>query len=321
MTETDRKGWFARLKQGLAKSSTRLSEGVTGIFTRRKLDEETLDELEELLISADLGVAAAGRIRDALAKNRVGKEVTDAEIKTLLAEQIEQILAPCARPLAIDGARKPHVILVVGVNGNGKTTSVGKMAHLLKSKGHSVQLAACDTFRAAAVEQLAVWGERAGVPVTRAETGADAAALAYKAYERARAEGVDVLLIDTAGRLHTKANLMAELEKIIRVLKKLDEHIRMDTLMVLDATTGQNAHSQLATFRDQVAVSGLVVTKLDGTAKGGVVVALAETFKLPIHAVGVGEGIDDLREFSARDFAHGLVGMPTSSMPAIPTVA
>ena len=302
--------WLSRLRSGLAKSSKRVAEGITNLFTKKKLDQKTLDELEEVLIEADLGVGVAARLVGKLGKERFGKEVTDEEVRAAFADDISEILQPVAKTLAIDPAHKPHVVLVVGVNGSGKTTTIAKMAHLLKGEGRKVMLAAGDTFRAAAVEQLKVWGERAGVPVISKDTGADAAGLAYEALERARAEKCDVLLIDTAGRLHNKTNLMEEMAKIVRVLKKVDATAPHSCLLVLDATTGQNAHSQVETFRSLSPVDALVLTKLDGSAKGGVLVALAEKFKLPVVAVGVGEGIDDLKPFEARAFARGLMGLP-----------
>ncbi|MSP77870.1 MAG: signal recognition particle-docking protein FtsY [Rhodospirillaceae bacterium] len=302
--------WLSRLRSGLAKSSKRVAEGITNLFTKKKLDQKTLDELEEVLIEADLGVGVAARLVGKLGKERFGKEVTDEEVRAAFADDISEILQPVAKTLAIDPAHKPHVVLVVGVNGSGKTTTIAKMAHLLKGEGRKVMLAAGDTFRAAAVEQLKVWGERAGVPVISKDTGADAAGLAYEALERARAEKCDVLLIDTAGRLHNKTNLMEEMAKIVRVLKKVDATAPHSCLLVLDATTGQNAHAQVETFRSMAPIDALVVTKLDGSAKGGVLVALAEKFKLPVVAVGVGEGIDDLKPFEARAFARGLMGLP-----------
>ena len=302
--------WLSRLRSGLAKSSKRVAEGITNLFTKKKLDQKTLDELEEVLIEADLGVGVAARLVGKLGKERFGKEVTDEEVRAAFADDISEILRPVAKTLAIDPAHKPHVVLVVGVNGSGKTTTIAKMAHLLKGEGRKVMLAAGDTFRAAAVEQLKVWGERAGVPVISKDTGADAAGLAYEALERARAEKCDVLLIDTAGRLHNKTNLMEEMAKIVRVLKKVDATAPHSCLLVLDATTGQNAHAQVETFRSMAPIDALVVTKLDGSAKGGVLVALAEKFKLPVVAVGVGEGIDDLKPFEARAFARGLRVLP-----------
>ena len=302
-------GWFGRLKAGLSRTSSKLGEGITGLFTKRKLDQAALDELEDLLIGADLGVGPAARFVAELKKNRFDKEIAPEEVRAALAESIARVLEPVARPLAIDPAHKPHVILVCGVNGSGKTTTIGKLARQLREQGRTVVLAAGDTFRAAAIEQLQVWGERSGCAVIASQIGGDAAGLAYEALETARAQGADVLIVDTAGRLQNKKDLMVELQKVVRVLKKIDASAPHDCLLVLDATVGQNAHSQVETFRDMVAVSGLVMTKLDGTARGGVVVALADKFGLPVHAVGVGEGIDDLRPFTARDFARSLMGL------------
>ena len=312
MSETiqkETKGWLSRLRDGLSKSTKRVTESITGLFTKKKLDQQTLDELEDALIQADLGVTVAARLVEKLGKERFGKEVTDEEVRAAFADDIAEILQPVATPLAIDPARKPHVVLVVGVNGSGKTTTIAKLANLYKSEGRKVMLAAGDTFRAAAVEQLKIWGDRAQVPVVAKDTGADAAGLAYEALDRARAENYDVLLIDTAGRLHNKANLMDELAKIVRVIRKLDPDAPHSCLLVLDATTGQNAHAQVETFKALSPVDALVVTKLDGSAKGGVLVALAEKFGLPVVAIGVGEGIDDLRPFEARAFARGLMGL------------
>jgi fused signal recognition particle receptor len=308
--EVEKKGWLSRLREGLSKSTKKVAESITGLFTKKKLDQQTLDDLEDALIQADLGVAVASRLVGKLSKERFGKEVTDEEVRAAFAEDIAEILQPVAIPLTIDAARKPHVVLVIGVNGSGKTTTIAKLAGLYKREGRSVILAAGDTFRAAAVEQLKVWGDRAGVPVVSKPTGADAAGLAYEALERARAEKADVLLIDTAGRLHNKTNLMEELAKIVRVIRKLDPEAPHSCLLVLDATTGQNAHAQVETFKSMSPVDALVVTKLDGSAKGGVLVALAEKFKLPVVAIGVGEGIDDLQPFEARAFARGLMGLP-----------
>ncbi|WP_455373258.1 signal recognition particle-docking protein FtsY [Limibacillus halophilus] len=304
----EKKGWFSRLKEGLTRSSSKLGEGITGIFTKRKLDDAALEELEELLISGDLGVATAARITAEIAKTRFDKEVSPEEIRAALAEQIALILEPVARPLEIDPARKPHVVLVVGVNGSGKTTTIGKLATHFRAEGESVMLAAGDTFRAAAIEQLQIWGERTGCPVVAKETGADAAGLAFDALKRAKEEATDLLLIDTAGRLHNKADLMAELDKVVRVLKKQDESAPHDILLVLDATTGQNALQQVATFKELTKVTGLVLTKLDGSARGGILVALAEKFALPVHAIGVGESAQDLRPFEAKAFARALTG-------------
>jgi fused signal recognition particle receptor len=311
-TRTDaapKRGWLSRLREGLSRSSTKLTTGIAGIFTKRKLDEAALQELEELLIAADLGPATAAKLTAGLAKSRFDQEVTPEEVRTVLAQEIAAILAPVARPLALDPNRKPHVILVVGVNGTGKTTTIGKLAQRFREDGCRVMLAAGDTFRAAAIEQLTIWGERTGAAVVARETGADAAGLAYDALARARAEGADVLLIDTAGRLHNKADLMAGLQKIIRVLRKIDAEAPHSCLLVLDATTGQNAHQQVDIFRQMTEVTGLVVTKLDGTARGGVVIALAERFKLPVHAIGVGESADDLKPFEAESFARSLMGL------------
>ncbi len=301
--------WFSRLRAGLSKTSSGIAEGIGGIFTKRKLDEEMLEELEELLVMSDMGAATAAKVVAAFSKGRFDKEISPEEVKEALAEEIAALLAPVALPLEIDASHAPYVVMVVGVNGNGKTTTMGKLAYQLSHEKKRLQLAAADTFRAAAVEQLRVWGKRAGVPVISAEEGADPASVAYRALEKAQAEKADVLMIDTAGRLHNKKNLMEELRKISRVMKKLDESAPHKVLLVLDGTTGQNALSQVEAFRELVDVSGLVVTKLDGTAKGGVVVALADTFKLPIHAIGVGEGIEDLRPFRAEDFARSLVGL------------
>ncbi|MEE8500814.1 MAG: signal recognition particle-docking protein FtsY [Kiloniellales bacterium] len=309
MNETETKGWFGRLKAGLTRSSAKLGEGIGGIFAKRRLDGAALDELEELLISADLGVATAAKLTAHLAETRFDKEVAPEEVRRALAEDIAGILEPVAIPLSLDAARKPHVVLVVGVNGSGKTTTIAKLASLYKAQGLSVLLAAGDTFRAAAIDQLKVWGERSGCAVVAKAPGADAAGLAYEALETARREACDLLLIDTAGRLHNKADLMAELQKIMRVLKKLDPEAPHDVLLVLDAGTGQNAHAQVETFKELVQVTGLALTKLDGSARGGVLVALAERFALPVHAVGVGEGLEDLRPFEARDFANSLLGL------------
>ena len=302
-------GWLTRLKAGLARSTGKLGDGIAGIFAKRRLDQEALDELEELLISADLGVATAAKLTAELAKGRFDKEVSPEEVRQALADQIAELLEPVARPLVLDGGHKPQVVLVVGVNGSGKTTTIGKLAKQYRDGGARVMIAAGDTFRAAAIEQLQIWGERAGVPVVAKQPGADAAGLAFEALERAQAEGVDLLLIDTAGRLHNKADLMAELQKVVRVLKKRDPAAPQHCLLVLDATIGQNAHAQVETFKQLVEVTGLVLTKLDGSARGGVLVALAERFGLPVHAIGVGEGADDLRPFEAADFARGLMGL------------
>jgi len=302
-------GWLGRLKQGLGKSSSKLGGGLKGLFNKRRLDSAALEDLEELLITADLGPATAARITAEIGRDRFDKNIEPDEIRAALATEIEKILTPVAVPFTVNAANRPHVVLVCGVNGSGKTTSIGKLARQLDAEGLKVVLAACDTFRAAAVEQLQVWGERAGAEVISTNTGADAAGLAYEALERARAVDADVLLIDTAGRLQNKKDLMAELEKIIRVVQKLSADAPHDCLLVLDAGVGQNAHSQVQVFADMVRISGLLMTKLDGTARGGIIVSLAEKFRLPVHAVGVGEGIDDMRPFDARDFARALVGL------------
>jgi fused signal recognition particle receptor len=300
-------GWLTRLSSGLQKSSSKLSDGITKIFTDAKLDLATLEALEELLITADLGPDLAAELIQNFDKERFNKNITGAEVRTELSARIAKILNPVAKPLVIDTSKKPFVILVVGVNGAGKTTTIGKLAQKYKSDGLNVMLAAGDTFRAAAIEQLQVWGNRAGVPVISKTQGADSAALAHEAVLAARAANADVLLIDTAGRLHNKSDLMAELEKILRVIKKQTPDAPHAVLLVLDATTGQNAISQTKTFKDMVAVTGLVVTKLDGTAKAGVVVALARQFGLPIHAIGVGEQAEDLSAFDAIEFSKSLL--------------
>jgi len=301
----EKRGWFQRLKDGLSRSSSKLTTSITGIFTKRKLDRALLDELEEALIAADLGPATAEKLTAALAKDRYDKEVTSEEVRSLFANEIAKLLDPVAKPLVI--TEKPHVVLVVGVNGSGKTTTIGKLARLYQGQGKKVMLAAGDTFRAAAVEQLKIWGERANVPVIARGEGADPAGLAFDALTQAKAEGIDLLLIDTAGRLQNKAGLMEELAKIVRVIKKVDPTAPHDCLLVLDATVGQNAHSQVDIFKQICQVTGLVVTKLDGSAKGGVLVALAERFGLPVVAIGVGEGQDDLKPFAAQEFARSLM--------------
>lgn len=308
-SDAPRQGWFARLRAGLSKSSQRLVGGISALFTKRKLDNATIQELEELLITADLGVSTAAKLTANLAREKFDKEVTGDEVREAFAEDIAGILDPVARPLEPDAAKKPYVVLMVGVNGSGKTTTIGKLAQRFRREGRSVMLAAGDTFRAAAIEQLRAWGERVGAPVVEKPHGSDAAALAFDALSRAKAEGTDVLLVDTAGRLQNKTELMDELAKVVRVLKKQDPEAPHATVLVLDGTVGQNAHSQVKIFKDMVDVTGLVVTKLDGSARGGVVVALAESFALPVHAVGVGEGADDLRAFEARQFARSLMGL------------
>ena len=305
----EKSGWFGRLKAGLGRTSQALGRGIDGLFGGRKPDAASIQDLEDLLITADLGVATAHALAQAVAKERFEGEASAAQVRTALAREIEAILAPVARPLQPDPSHKPHVVLVAGVNGSGKTTTIAKLAHYYRGQGHRVLLAAGDTFRAAAIEQLKIWGERVGVPVIARAPGADAAGLAYEALETAKAEGFDLLFIDTAGRLQNRKELMAELEKMVRVVRKLDPEAPHDCLLVLDATVGQNAHAQVETFKEMIGITGLVVTKLDGSAKGGVIVALAQRFGLPVHAVGVGETADDLRPFAAGDFARALVGL------------
>jgi len=309
MNDGEQTGWLGRLRRGLGKSSDKIAGSITSMFRARKLDQAALDELEEVLITADIGVATSAKLVNALAKSKFDKDITDEEVREALADEMTAMLAPVAQPLEIDGGHKPHVILVCGVNGSGKTTTIGKLANRFKADGKSVMLVAGDTFRAAAVEQLQIWGERSDCPVISGAHGGDAAGLAYGALERAQADGIDIVMIDTAGRLQNRKDLMAELEKIIRVIKKVDDTAPHTTLLVMDSTIGQNAHSQVETFKEMVNVSGLVMTKLDGSARGGVVIGLAEKFALPVHAVGVGEGIDDLRPFEARAFARALMGL------------
>jgi fused signal recognition particle receptor len=299
-------GWFQRLKQGLAKTSSRLSEGITGVFTKRKLDATTLEELEDLLIQADLGIETAERISQTLRKTRYEKSISPEEVREVLAKEVEAVLVPVAKPLELSAVNRPHVILFVGVNGTGKTTTIGKLAARYRREGKSVMMAAGDTFRAAAIEQLQVWGERAGATVVARDVGADAAGLAFDALTKARAEGADVLLIDTAGRLQNKAVLMEELEKVLRVIRKIDPGAPHQVVLVLDATTGQNALNQVEVFQQKAGVTGLVMTKLDGTARGGILVAISAKYKLPVYAVGVGEGIDDLQSFDASEFARAI---------------
>ncbi len=299
--------WWQRLTNGLTKSSQKLGDDIVGVFTRKKLDDETLEKLEEVLIAADMGPATALKITESLRKSRFGKEVTDEEIRQALADEITAILRPREGEVDFTVA-KPFVMLMVGVNGVGKTTTIGKLAKQLRDDNRSVLMVAGDTFRAAAVQQLQVWAERTGVPLLMGEPNSDPASLAYKAIERAKNEKIDVVLIDTAGRLHNKADLMAELQKIVRVIKKLDEAAPHATLLVLDATTGQNAHQQVEIFSGMTPVNGLIVTKLDGSAKGGVLVALAEKSKIPIVGIGVGEAVADLQPFVAESFARALTG-------------
>ncbi|GAN67236.1 cell division protein FtsY [Acetobacter orientalis] len=306
-------GFFSRLKQGLSRSTQKLGGGLSSVFTKRKLDDEALEELEDLLITADLGPNVAERVIESFRSSRFGTEVTDEEIRDALANEIATILDPVAIPFEPNPEHKPHVVLVVGVNGTGKTTTIGKMARSFSEQGKKVMMVAGDTFRAAAVEQLQVWGERTHCPVIAGPPNCDAAGLAFEGLKRGKAEGADLLFIDTAGRLHNKSALMEELAKVIRVMRKFDETAPHTVLLVLDATTGQNAMEQVRVFRELVNVTGLVVTKLDGSARGGIVVALADSFGLPVHAVGVGEQAEDLRPFKAVDFARGLVGLPETA--------
>ncbi|MBW8322707.1 MAG: signal recognition particle-docking protein FtsY, partial [Rhizobium sp.] len=285
--------WFQRLRQGLARTSSQLTGQIAALFTKRKLDEDTLEELEDLLIQADLGVETAMRVTGTLSSERYGKDVTGEDVSRIMAAEITKVLKPVARPLALDLSHKPHVILVVGVNGTGKTTTIGKLAAKLSGSGLKVMLAAGDTFRAAAIEQLKIWADRTGSTFLGTKLGADAAGLAYDAFEKARADKADVLIIDTAGRLQNKTELMAELEKIVRVLGKLDPDAPHTVLQTLDATTGQNAMNQVEIFRNIAGVNGLIMTKLDGTARGGILVAIAAKHKLPVYFIGVGEGVDD----------------------------
>ncbi len=310
LTKTkNKKGIFARLKEGLSKTSSQLSEGVSSIFTKKKLDEDMLEDLENLLISADLGVGTASRITATLAKSKFDREVSEEEVKTALADDISQTLSPFEKPLKINSAHRPHIILMTGVNGAGKTTTIGKLASKFKAEGKSVMLAAGDTFRAAAIEQLTIWGERTQTPVVSRQVGADAAGLAYDAIQKAISQNIDVLMIDTAGRLQNRTELMDELAKIVRVIGKIDPHAPHDVILVLDATVGQNALSQVDIFAKTAGVTGLIMTKLDGTARGGVLVAVTEKFSLPIHFIGVGENIEDLQTFKARSFATVLTGL------------
>lgn len=298
-------GWLSRLSSGLKKSSQKFSD----ILTKDKLDEAALEELEDRLIQADLGPKTAAKIVEEFSSSRFGKEVDDQEIREALAASMAAILKPVAKPLILDNATKPNIILVTGVNGVGKTTTIGKMARQYQTEGKKVMLAAADTFRAAAIDQLKIWADRNHCAFVAKDIGTDPAAVAYEAIERAKAEDIDVLLIDTAGRLHNKKNLMEELQKIVRVVKKQDDNAPHASLLVLDATTGQNAISQVETFKELVDISGLIVTKLDGSSKGGIVVSIADQFKIPVHAVGVGEGIQDLQPFTAVSYAQSLVGL------------
>ncbi|MGC6497691.1 MAG: signal recognition particle-docking protein FtsY [Candidatus Puniceispirillaceae bacterium] len=301
--------WLKKLKSGLGKTTARVSASLGAVLGRKGIDAASVEEVEDALISADLGTAAAAKLAARMRNHKFDGEISSATLAAALADGITDILEPVAHPLSVDQANRPHVVLLVGVNGSGKTTTAGKLAQQWVQAGKKVKLAAGDTFRAAAIDQLKVWGERTGTEVMAGAQGGDAAALAYQALEAARADGTDVLIIDTAGRLQNRSELMDELSKIVRVIRKLDDSAPHDSVIVLDGTVGQNALSQVKAFREVADVSGLIVTKLDGSAKGGVVIALAETFGLPVHAVGVGEGADDLQPFTAREFANALAGV------------
>ena len=301
-------GWLARLASGLKRSSDQLSGSITAVFTKRKLDNATLDDLEDVLLQADLGIETATAITDILRRDRFDRDVSGEDVRAVLASEVEKVLGPVARPLEIAGGAKPFIILMIGVNGSGKTTTIGKLAQKFAGEGKSVMLAAGDTFRAAAIEQLQIWGDRTGAKVISRPAGSDASGLAFDAVTQARAEGRDVLIIDTAGRLQNRDELMNELEKVIRVIKKVDPGAPHATLLTLDATTGQNALKQVEIFGQRAGVTGLVMTKLDGTARGGILVAIARQFGLPVHFIGVGEGVGDLEAFTAADFAQAIAG-------------
>lgn len=301
--------WFQRLRAGLARTSSQLTGQITALFTKRKLDDQTLQDLEDLLIQADLGVETAMRVTDTLASERYGKDVTGEDVSRIMAQEIAKVLKPVAKPLQLDLSHKPHVILVVGVNGTGKTTTIGKLASKLSGAGLKVMVAAGDTFRAAAIEQLKIWADRTKSEFIGTKLGADAAGLAFDAFQQAKANKSDVLIIDTAGRLQNKTELMAELEKIVRVLGKLDPDAPHTVLQTLDATTGQNALNQVEIFRNVAGVNGLIMTKLDGTARGGILVAISAKHKLPVYFIGVGEGVDDLEPFEAEEFAQAIAGI------------
>ena len=305
------KNWLTKLKAGLGRSSSYLTNSLNDLLVTRKLDTETLEELKDILISADLGVETASKVTNTLKNIRFGKDLDLIDVRQIIADEIQTILTPVAIPLALEPNLKPHVVLVCGVNGSGKTTTIGKLAHQLVLEGKKIQLVAGDTFRAAAVDQLKIWGERAGCPVISQDTGSDPAGLVFDAFRHAQVDRADGLLIDTAGRLQNKTELMEELQKIVRVIKKLDETAPLSCLLVLDATVGQNAHSQLEIFSEMVDVSGIILTKIDGSAKGGVIVSLSQKFGLPVHAIGVGEELQDLQAFNALEFAQSLLDINT----------
>lgn len=299
--------WLNKLGLGLKKSSARLTDGISGIFTKKKLDSQTLEELEELLISADMGVMTSAKIISSFGSKRQDKDISENEIRQLLAEEIEKIILPCEKALIIDKSQKPFVIMMIGVNGAGKTTTIGKLTQKFKNKGLKVSLIAADTFRAAAVEQLKVWGERSNVRVFAGENGCDSAGLCYDGLAQAIKNNDDIVFIDTAGRLQNKNGLMDELKKINRVIKKIIPSAPHSTILTLDATNGQNALSQVEIFSQAAEVSGLIITKLDGTAKGGILTAIADKHPIPVHYIGIGEGIDDLDEFKASEYAKSLL--------------
>ena len=307
---TETKGnWWLRLAGGLKRSSSALGGAITDLVAKRKLDAAAIAEIEDALIRADLGLETAGRIAAALGEGRYDAAISPQEVKAVVAAEVERALVPVVQPLAIDAGKKPFVVLVVGVNGSGKTTTIGKLAARFRAEGRTVMLAAGDTFRAAAIDQLKIWGERSGAPVIAREAGADAAGLVFDAVRAAKERGVDVLLVDTAGRLQNRAELMGELEKIVRVIRKAEASAPHAVLLVLDATVGQNALSQVEIFGKAVGVTGLAMTKLDGTARGGILVAIAAKFAVPVHFIGVGESVDDLAPFSAREFARAIAGI------------
>ncbi len=308
-TEQPKLSWWRRLSGGLKRTSNSLGTAVADLVTKRKLDRAMLDDIEDVLLRADLGTVVAARIAAAVGHGRYDKTISADEVKAVVASEVEKVLAPVARPLVIDETKRPFVVLVVGVNGSGKTTTIGKLAARLSAERRKVMLAAGDTFRAAAIEQLKIWGERTRSPVVAGAQGSDSASLAFNALSAAREQQFDVLLIDTAGRLQNKAELMSELEKVVRVIRKVDATAPHAVLLVLDATVGQNALSQVEAFARTAGVTGLVMTKLDGTARGGILVALAEKHQLPVHFIGVGEGIEDLAPFTARDFANAIAGI------------
>jgi fused signal recognition particle receptor len=312
VTAQPKRTWFQRLRAGLARTSSQLTGQIAALFTKRKLDDQTLQDLEDLLIQADLGVETAMRVTDTLASERYGKDVSGEDVSRIMATEIAKVLKPVAKPLQLDLSHKPHVILVVGVNGTGKTTTIGKLAAKLSGAGLKVMVAAGDTFRAAAIEQLKIWADRTKSEFIGTKLGADAAGLAFDAFQQAKAKKSDVLIIDTAGRLQNKAELMAELEKIVRVLGKLDPDAPHTVLQTLDATTGQNALNQVEIFRNVAGVNGLIMTKLDGTARGGILVAISAKHKLPVYFIGVGEGVDDLEPFEAEEFAQAIAGIAPS---------